>query len=159
MKFAVALIALATAAFAAPTAPTTSALEVRGGYGGGDCESCHEHDGYGHDHDGYGHRSGYGRHHGRKERCDNWVPCDKDGIVLDIEAEVCLNVNVLGLLKVDLKVDLDVEIDIGLIKKHYPSCERLYCDPHHSCEKGKKVHEDKCWEHEFDEEKWHHGNY
>ncbi|KAG5927700.1 hypothetical protein E4U53_002820 [Claviceps sorghi] len=133
MKFATVLAALATAAMASPT----KSLEAR-------CDSC----------DLQHSRGGYGRYHGQERSCDNWVPVDENGIALDVEAEVCLNLQVgigLGPIGIGLSLDLDAQIDIALIAFKYPSCRRLVCDPTHSCQKGKPIPEKKCWNHEFDD--------
>ncbi|KAG5918839.1 hypothetical protein E4U42_006728, partial [Claviceps africana] len=133
MKFATALVALATAAMASPT----KSLEAR-------CDSCE----YQHS------KGGYGRHNGQKTKCDNWVPVDEKGIALDVEIDVCLNLDLgigLGPINIGISLDLDLDIDIALLAIKYPTCRRLVCDPTNSCQKGKPIPEKKCWNHEFDD--------
>ncbi|KAG5979468.1 hypothetical protein E4U55_005141 [Claviceps digitariae] len=134
MKFATALIALATAAMASPT----NSLEAR-------CDSC-----------SYQHqKAGYGRYHGEKRHCDNWVPVDESGIALDVKAEICLNLDInLGFIDFDFSAALDVNIDVALLHLYYPTCKRVVCDPTYSCRKGQRIPEDKCWTHQMDENKY-----
>lgn len=166
MKFTAVLLALATAAIAAPTANTE--LDTRGNrdscddYGknhGKNYGNNWDNDNYGNDHgkghgkgygnvDKYRQRHGHGRHHGKQEYCDNWVPVDKNLIALDITADICINLNVAGLINVD--IDLDVEVDVDLLRQNYPTYQSLYCCPDKKCQKGKKVRKESCWEHEFD---------
>ncbi|CCE29162.1 hypothetical protein E4U22_008466 [Claviceps purpurea] len=146
MKFATALIALATAVMASPASLPVEAravevpktLEAR-------CDSCEiKH-----------HQGGYGRYHGQKKHCDNWVPVNAEGIALDINAEICLNLQFdLGFINIDLSAAFDVEIDVALLHLFYPSCQRLVCDPTYSCKKNEPIPEDKCWTHEFDQNKY-----
>ncbi|KAG6002311.1 hypothetical protein E4U21_003263 [Claviceps maximensis] len=134
MKFATALIALATAAIASPI----NSVEPR-------CDACN-----------YPHQSGgYGRYQGQKRHCDNWVPVDEAGIALDVHAEVCLNLDLhLGIINIDLSAVLDVDVDIELLALRYPSCRRLVCDPTYSAHRGQRIPEDKCWTHEMDQDKY-----
>jgi len=74
--------------------------------------------------------------------------------LLDIDVDICINLNVPGLLNID--VNLDVEIDIDLLSQNYPTYKSLYCCPDKQCKKGQKVRKEKCWEHEFDN-KYKHG--
>ncbi|OAQ59576.1 hypothetical protein VFPPC_03806 [Pochonia chlamydosporia 170] len=157
MKFANVALAMATAAIAAPATD----IETRG-----DRNSCDKYRGNDHDHhdwnnynshgkhrnrhdlDRYRQRNGYGRHHGKKQFCNNWIPVDKDLVALDIDADICLNINIPGVLKVDL--DVDLEIDLDLLVTNYPNYKGLYCCPDRKCKKGKKIQKDNCWEHEWD---------
>ncbi|KAG6028242.1 hypothetical protein E4U41_000729 [Claviceps citrina] len=134
MKFSAAVLALAAAAMASPTIVPAH------------CDTCK------YDH----HPDGYGRYQGEKKHCDNWVPVDSSLVALDVHADICLNleVDILGLIQVDLSASVDVEIDLELLRSRYPSCQRLVCDPTYSCKKGEKVPMEKCWEHEFDEGKY-----
>ncbi|KAG5991045.1 hypothetical protein E4U54_003980 [Claviceps lovelessii] len=135
MKFVTALVALASAAVANPI----NSLESRCGA----CDYQHE-------------SSGYGRYHGEKRHCSNWVPVDEKGIALDVHAQVCLNldVSIIGLIHLDLSAQLDLDVDVELLHYYYPTCKRLVCDPTYSSYKGQPIQEDKCWTHEMDENKY-----
>lgn len=114
MKFATALLALATAAMAIPT---KFALEERHN----SCKTC----------DWEHHKNGWGRHKGSERPCSNWVPVTEELIVLDIHAEICLKREAVdhGLLVSDTSVKIDVEIDIVFLQQKYPAYSHLYCDP------------------------------
>ncbi|GAB0135583.1 hypothetical protein EsDP_00003916 [Epichloe bromicola] len=134
MKFATALLALATAAMASPT---KFAVEKRHG----DCKSCEwEH-----------HQEGHGRHRGSMQHCSNWVPVTEELIVIDVKAAICLKTETVdpGLLSTDASIKIDVEIDLVVLRKNYPTYSSLWCDPKGLSKPGEKINEDECWKHEF----------
>ncbi|QPH04073.1 hypothetical protein C2857_000720 [Epichloe festucae Fl1] len=138
MKFATALLALATAAMASPT---NFALEERHS----DCKSCDW------DHKKYGH----GRHQGIEKPCPNWVPTTKDLIAIDVEAKICLNDEAEDYgLSHDSSIIVDLHIDVTYVHYRYPELSRLYCDPNYTCTKGEKINEEECWEHEWGEDSY-----